>query len=89
MRIVNLATAKARLSELIHSAESGEEILITRHGQPVVRLASVDQPKRSIASPAAFRSKLPGCQKIALLWFALSETRALDPPYLDEAMTTT
>ncbi|MBC7944703.1 MAG: type II toxin-antitoxin system prevent-host-death family antitoxin, partial [Burkholderiales bacterium] len=39
MRIVNLATAKARLSELIHHAENGEEILITRHGQPVVRLA--------------------------------------------------
>lgn len=60
MRIVNLATAKARLSELIHHAENGEEILITRHGQPVVRLAAVDQPKRALASRAAFRAKLPG-----------------------------
>jgi prevent-host-death family protein len=59
MRIVSLAAAKAQLSELVHQAEKGEEILITRHGQPVVRLSAVAQPKRAVASRAAFRARLP------------------------------
>ena len=60
MRIVSLAAAKARLSELIHQAEQGEEILITRHGQPVVRLSAVERPKRAVAPRASFRDQLPG-----------------------------
>ena len=46
---VNLATAKAQLSELIYRAESGEEILVTRHGQPVVRISAVEQPKLPVS----------------------------------------
>jgi len=59
MSTVNLATAKAQLSELIYRAESGEEILVTRHGQPVVRISAVEQPKKPIASRAEFRNALP------------------------------
>lgn len=59
MRVVSLASAKAQLSELIHQAELGEEILITRHGQPVVRLLPVEQPKRPVAPRGSFRKKLP------------------------------
>lgn len=32
--------AKNRLSELLSAVEQGEEITITRHGQPVARLVS-------------------------------------------------
>ena len=60
MSTVNLATAKAQLSELIYRAESGEEILVTRHGQPVVRISAVEQPKKRVASRATFRASLPG-----------------------------
>jgi len=35
---MNVADAKARLSELIAAAERGEEVIISRAGQPVVRL---------------------------------------------------
>jgi prevent-host-death family protein len=35
---MNVADAKARLSELIAAAERGEEVIIARAGQPVVRL---------------------------------------------------
>jgi prevent-host-death family protein len=59
MSTVNLAVAKAQLSELIYRAEGGEEILITRHGRPVVRIAAVEQPKQPVASRAAFRATLP------------------------------
>ena len=36
---VNIAEAKAKLSELIARAEAGEEVVIARHGRPVVTLA--------------------------------------------------
>jgi prevent-host-death family protein len=36
---VSVAEAKNRLPELIRAVETGEEIVITRHGRPVARLA--------------------------------------------------
>ena len=38
---VNIHTAKARLSDLIHRAEAGEEVVISRRGKPAVRLVPV------------------------------------------------
>lgn len=38
MHAMSLAHAKAHLSELINTVESGEEVVITRHGRPVVRV---------------------------------------------------
>ena len=35
---MNIAAAKARLSELMARAESGEEVIIARDGKPVVTL---------------------------------------------------
>jgi prevent-host-death family protein len=35
---VNVAEAKAKLSELIARAEAGEEVIIARHGKPAVTL---------------------------------------------------
>jgi prevent-host-death family protein len=35
---MNVAEAKARLSELVAAAERGEEVVIARGGHPVVRL---------------------------------------------------
>ncbi|MCF8486852.1 MAG: type II toxin-antitoxin system prevent-host-death family antitoxin [Rhodobacteraceae bacterium] len=40
---MNVAEAKARLSELIAAAERGEEVIIARGGVPVVRLIPVKQ----------------------------------------------
>jgi prevent-host-death family protein len=44
---VNIAEAKAKLSELIARAEAGEEVVIARHGKPsviVTRCCSVFPP---------------------------------------------
>ncbi len=38
MREVGILTAKTHLSALIEQVESGEEVVITRHGRPVARL---------------------------------------------------
>lgn len=40
----SVAEVKAALSEFIRRVEDGEEIIITRHGEPVARL-SKPQPK--------------------------------------------
>jgi prevent-host-death family protein len=48
MRSVNLAEAKAHLSELVARAESGESICITRRGKPVARLSVIETPHRPI-----------------------------------------
>lgn len=46
MNTVNLADAKARLSELLTQVEAGESVCITRYGKPVARLTGVEvQPQ--------------------------------------------
>jgi len=40
MQTVTVAQAKNQLSSLIHAAEKGEDVLLTRHGKPVVRLVA-------------------------------------------------
>ena len=45
-RYVNIAEAKARLSELVEKAASGEEILIARHHKPVAKLVPVRARER-------------------------------------------
>ena len=50
---VPLAEAKAQLSSLIDRAESGEEIVITRHGKPVARIVGLPEqrePRKPINS---------------------------------------
>ena len=42
---VPISEAKARLTDLVRRAEAGDEVVLTRHGRPVVRLAPlVGQP---------------------------------------------
>ncbi len=60
----SVAEAKNKLSELINRALSGEGIVITRHGHPVVELKPV-QPPPKLTTEAdlewlrAQRAKLP------------------------------
>jgi len=57
---VSTADAKNRLPELIRMVESGEQIVITRHGRPVAQLGP--------APPAARKPRLGGMKgRIRLL----------------------
>ncbi|MFI5309000.1 MAG: type II toxin-antitoxin system Phd/YefM family antitoxin [Polyangiales bacterium] len=47
MTRVNVAEAKAHLSELIEAALRGEDVVIARRNTPVVRLTAVRSHKRS------------------------------------------
>lgn len=44
--IVKLKDAKARLSELIQKASEGDDVIITRHGQAVAKIAPITQTDR-------------------------------------------
>jgi prevent-host-death family protein len=44
MSTVNIAEAKAKLSRLVEQAERGEEVILARHGRPVVRLVRLAEP---------------------------------------------
>lgn len=42
---IAVSDAKAQLTELVRRAENGEEVLLTRHGQPVARITPVQKRK--------------------------------------------
>jgi prevent-host-death family protein len=47
MMIVNVHAAKTNLSRLIEQAEAGEEVIIARNSEPVVKLVPISpKPKR-------------------------------------------
>ena len=48
---VTVADLKAKLSEYLRRAESGETILVCRHGTPVARLAPVERPRLTVRPP--------------------------------------
>jgi prevent-host-death family protein len=50
---INIAEAKAKLSELLNRAAAGEEIVIARAGKPLARLVAVESAKRR--KPGAWR----------------------------------
>lgn len=58
---INLAQAKARLSELLDKVEAGEEVIITRRGREVARLRGVTHAKQPLPlrELAAFRATMP------------------------------
>jgi prevent-host-death family protein len=71
---VNIAEAKAKLSELLDRALAGEEVVIARAGKPMARLAPVATPTRR--KPGAWRG-----------WKASPEVllAQMDPEDLDAA----
>lgn len=38
---ISVTDAKAQLTDLVRQAEAGDEVVLTRHGQPAVRLVPV------------------------------------------------
>jgi prevent-host-death family protein len=61
MKQVNLAEAKAHLSELVAQAAAGEPVCITRRGKAVAQLTAVDVRRKRIdpAALEAITDKMP------------------------------
>ena len=67
MDTVNLAQAKARLSELLDKVEAGQEVLITRRGKAVAHLSPAIGPKKPLPLEelAGFRVSMPPLRRPA------------------------
>jgi len=57
MEKVQLHEAKARLSELVDRAQSGEEVVISRHGRAVAKLVGY-APKRARRQGGVLRGRI-------------------------------
>ena len=49
MTTVGMHEAKTNLSKLVEQALAGEDVVITRRGKAVVRLAPIETPKKTFA----------------------------------------
>jgi prevent-host-death family protein len=58
MTQVGMHEAKTKLSQLVEKAEAGEEIVIARHGKPVVRLVPVISENRLADVYGALRGQI-------------------------------
>ena len=58
MRTVSVAEAKSNLSEILNQVQDGEEIIVTRRGRPVARIAPVQKPLKPLESRAKFRARV-------------------------------
>ncbi|MGQ0530483.1 MAG: type II toxin-antitoxin system Phd/YefM family antitoxin [Panacagrimonas sp.] len=63
----SVASAKARLSEILAVVETGEEVLITRRGKPIARLSSVEPGRKTVdlAAVDAFRARIKPSEQSA------------------------
>lgn len=68
METVNIYDAKTRLSQLVDRAVSGEDVVVSRNGKPLVRITRLKTSKRRIrfgvlkgrlTIPADFDAPLP------------------------------
>jgi len=61
MSTFSVAEAKTHLSQLLERAEKGEEVAITRRGEPIARLAPIGTAKPGIdfARLRALRAAMP------------------------------
>lgn len=63
---VSVSDAKAKLTDLVRRAEAGDEVVLTRHGQSVVRLVAVERklsPEEVRAKRRAALEAFRGCAK--------------------------
>lgn len=60
-QVIGAYEAKTRFSELLELAEAGEEITITRHGNPVARLV----PIRTPSTPESRREAIEKMRELA------------------------
>ncbi|MFW2829842.1 type II toxin-antitoxin system Phd/YefM family antitoxin [Sphingomonas sp. ID0503] len=60
---VSVSDAKAQLTELVRRAEAGEEVVLTRHGKPAVRLVAAERPRLTKEDKLARLRALRGAAK--------------------------
>lgn len=89
-RTVTAAQAKAELAECLRKAESGEQVIITRHGKPVAVLVAAERVTsiaggrgRAGGGLAALAGGWKGSQELVRTLARLRRSRARRPAKLD------
>ena len=77
MREVEATEAKARFAELLGAAESGETIVITRHGRPVAHVVPAPTQHRASSEEAVeqFRRLRAGWRRVPFTTDEILESR--------------
>ena len=57
MKKIDVYDARSRLSDLIERVEAGEQVVLTRHGRPVVRRLAASEGEREPHSATVARIK--------------------------------
>lgn len=58
---IPVSEAKAKFSEILSRAAAGEEIVVTKHGKPIVKITDIAEDKEAlIAKRKAFIGSLKG-----------------------------
>ena len=60
---ISVSEAKARLTDLVRRAEAGDEVILTRHGQPAAKLVAAETVKPTPAQKRALLEALRGAAK--------------------------
>jgi prevent-host-death family protein len=58
MKPVNIYDAKTRFSELVDKAASGEDVVVSRNGKPIVRITRLDGAKNQRLVFGVLKGKL-------------------------------
>ena len=81
---VSVSEAKGHLTDLVRRAEAGDEVVLTRHGQPVVRLAPIKTaPGRASRLAALETARKAGSAKAKV---GPSAARSQDFLYRDDGL---
>jgi prevent-host-death family protein len=60
MKTVNIHAAKTHLSRLVEDVAAGEEVIIAKHGKPMVRLVPLDAAaKKRVLGRLAGKIRIP------------------------------
>ena len=76
---ISVSDAKGQLTDLIRRAEAGEEIILTRHGQPVVHLMPV---KKTLVDRSSRRNLLEAVRKSGAAKARAGESAARSQDFL-------
>jgi len=86
---VSVTDAKAQLTELVRCAEAGEEVVLTRHGHPAVRLVpaiAAESAEERKARRRAILEAVRGSAKGTPGFEGVDTARAADFLYNDEGL---
>jgi prevent-host-death family protein len=82
---VAISEAKAQLTDLVRRAEAGEDVVLTRHGHPAVRLVPVKR-KPTPEEKRAVLKRLTGVAKGMPEWEGVTAATAADFLYDDDGL---